>query len=109
MAWQGPSKENPVWCSVNDPKSGKPTAQSVDCQTNEPKGTEVASLNLGSMRLPGMAAQTEGSMAGGSMAAIPLPASYQKFTSQRELGNFLIDKYKIRKPNELSSCEVCHR
>jgi hypothetical protein len=42
-------------------------------------------------------------------ATMPVPASYTKFTSQRELGNYLIDHYKIRKPNELASCEVCHR
>src|SRR5579859_1489679 len=104
MAWEGPSSEKPVWCSVNDEKSGKPTAQSVDCQASEPGKTEVASLNLGGMKLPGMQAQAEG-----GMASMPLPASYTKFTSQRELGNFLIDHYHIRKPNELASCEVCHR
>jgi len=38
-----------------------------------------------------------------------LPASYQKFSSQTELGNFLMDKYHIRTANELASCEVCHR
>jgi len=32
-----------------------------------------------------------------------------KFTSQEDLGKFLTDKYHIRTPNELSSCEVCHR
>ncbi len=35
--------------------------------------------------------------------------NYTKFTSQSDLGNFLIDHYRIRKPNELASCEVCHR
>jgi hypothetical protein len=34
---------------------------------------------------------------------------YKKFTSQDELGRFLVQHYKIRTPNELSSCEVCHR
>ena len=33
----------------------------------------------------------------------------QQFTSQNELGKFLAAHYKIRTPNELSSCEVCHR
>jgi len=36
-------------------------------------------------------------------------AAYQKFSSQGELGSFLVTHYKIRTPNELSSCEVCHR
>jgi hypothetical protein len=35
--------------------------------------------------------------------------NYQKFTSQDELGHFLVDHYKIRTPKDLSSCEVCHR
>jgi len=58
---------------------------------------------LNSVRLPGVSAQA------GAGMAMPVPVSYTKFTSQRDLGNFLIDHYKIRKPNELSSCEVCHR
>ena len=103
MAWQGPSTDKPVWCSVSDEKSGKPTAQSVDCLTTEPGKTDVASLDLNSVRLPGVSAQA------GAGMAMPVPVSYTKFTSQRDLGNFLIDHYKIRKPNELSSCEVCHR
>jgi cytochrome c7-like protein len=106
MAWQGPSTDKPVWCSVSDEKSGKPTAQSVDCQATEPGKTDVAALNLNVVRLPGMRGVS--AQAGAAMA-MPVPVNYTKFTSQRELGNFLIDHYKIRKPNELSSCEVCHR
>jgi hypothetical protein len=34
---------------------------------------------------------------------------YEKFTNQDKLGSFLVEHYKIRTPNELSSCEVCHR
>jgi hypothetical protein len=118
MAWEAPSKEKPVWCSVNGEQTGKPTAQSVDCQTNEPGKTEVASLDLNALKFPGLrgisaqAGAMTGSMTGamtGSVSSMPVPASYTKFTSQRELGNYLIDHYKIRKPNELASCEVCHR
>jgi hypothetical protein len=105
MAWQGPSTEKPVWCAVSDEKLGKPTAQSVSCETKDPNkaGGEVASLHLPG--LPGTPAQL-------TAVETPLPQaslSYTKFTSQRALGNYLIDHYKIRKPNELSSCEVCHR
>ncbi len=112
MAWAGPSTERPVWCSVNDEKTGKPTAQSVDCQTADPAlgpgKTEVASLNLSGVRLPGARAAAMMQAEGGG-AAMPIPANFSKFTSQRALGNFLIEKYHIRKPNELASCEVCHR
>jgi Cytochrome c7 and related cytochrome c len=106
MAWESPSSEKPVWCSVSEEKSGKPTAQSVDCQTSEPGKTEVASLDLNALKLPGMRGLSAQAGAG---AMLPTPVAYTKFTSQRDLGNFLIDHYKIRKPNELSSCEVCHR
>jgi hypothetical protein len=41
----------------------------------------------------------------GAFAAV----NYQKFTSQDELGHFLVDHYKIRTPKDLTSCEVCHR
>jgi len=40
---------------------------------------------------------------------IVMPASYQKFTSQMELGKYLTAQYHIRTPEELSSCETCHR
>ena len=36
-------------------------------------------------------------------------ATYKKFTSQDELGHFLLAQYKIRTPRDLTSCEVCHR
>jgi len=108
MAWEGPTAEKPVWCSVGGEKTGTPTAQTVDCQTAEPGKTELASLDLNALKLPGMRG-VAGQMAASSSVGMPVPASYTKFTSQRELGNFLIDHYKIRKPNELSSCEVCHR
>jgi hypothetical protein len=113
MAWEGPSTEKPVWCAVKNEHPGKPTAQSVDCQTSEPgkEGTEVASLDVAGMHLPGthpMAAQEGGAMTA-MTAMAPIKVSYTKFTSQQDLGNFLIDHYRIRKPNELSSCEVCHR
>jgi hypothetical protein len=41
-----------------------------------------------------------------SMTVAPV---YKKFTSQDELGHFLVDHYKIRNPKDLTSCEVCHR
>lgn len=108
MAWKSPTEEKPVWCAAKSDQAGTPTAQSVDCETVEPgkTGTEVASLNA--LKLPGM--QTGASpVIGEAAGTLPAQLSYTKFTSQRALGNYLIDHYKIRKPNELSSCEVCHR
>ncbi len=37
------------------------------------------------------------------------PVSYTKFTDQMELGKYLTAQYHIRRPDELSSCETCHR
>ncbi len=105
MAWQGPTTEKPVWCGVSDAKTGKPTAESVDCQTSDPSGKgsgEVASLNVNALHLPGVAPQAV-------VPAMPAAVSYTKFTDQRQLGYYLMDHYKIRTANELSSCEVCHR
>ena len=112
MAWEGPTQEKPVWCAVKNEHPGKPTAQSVDCQTSEPgkEGTEVASLDLNALKLPGQKISPQVGDAMTAMTAMaPVTVSYTKFTSQRDLGNYLIDHYRIRKPNELSSCEVCHR
>jgi hypothetical protein len=108
MAWEGPTSENPVWCAVNGEQADKPTAQSVDCRTSDPEksGAQVASLTLDAVRLPGMGAVSAQAGAG---AVIPAQLSYTKFTSQEDLGRFLVDHYKIRRPNELASCEVCHR
>jgi hypothetical protein len=106
MAWQGPTEEKPVWCAVKGEQENTPTAQSVSCVTSDPVKDlgALASLNrqspigeLGEAHLQPVAL-TETST-----------VQVQKFTSQEELGRFLVDHYKIRKPNELSSCEVCHR
>jgi hypothetical protein len=104
MAWENPAEDRPVWCSVGEEKSGVPTAQSVTCTTKDPanSGTEVASLQLPSLGALGVS---------GDVAAATLPVApvYKKFTSQDELGHFLVDHYKIRTPKDLASCEVCHR
>ncbi len=103
--WPGkPAEDRPVWCSVNEEKTGVPTAQSVSCTTKDPAsaGPEVASLEL--------PAGGPGGMTGmGMAAAIAAAPAYQKFTSQDQLGHFLLSHYKIRTPRELTSCEVCHR
>jgi ferredoxin len=104
MAWEKPSEDRPVWCAVGGEKSGVPTAQSVNCVTKDPasSGPEVAALQLPLSGASGLA---------GDVAPVPLPAApaYKKFTSQDELGGFLVAHYKIRTPKDLTSCEVCHR
>ncbi len=105
MAWQGPSPEKPVWCGAPGDKDGVPTAQTVDCTTVDPNhaGAEAASLNM----LPAI---FQGQMSSEVPAlATPATLKYVKFTNQGALGKFLVDQYHIRTPQELSSCETCHR
>jgi len=116
MAWAGPSTDKPVWCA-DTAKSGDaqtygpngertPTAQSVSCVSKDPAGDgpKVAMLQeLGAARAASKTVSDTPAM------GIAMPVSYQKFTSQEDLGKYLTGKYHIRTANELSSCEVCHR
>jgi len=108
MAWEGPSTDKPVWCAVtkDTQHTDVPTAQSVSCVTKEPQPTQVAMLQADERFGPH---PVDGAKTASDVPVMTLPASYQKFESQTELGNFLMDKYHIRTANELSSCEVCHR
>ena len=76
----------------------------MSCTTFDPsgKGPELASLQEGPA---GAQAQTATDAAHG----VVVPVNYQKFTDQIELGKYLTAQYHIRTPNELSSCETCHR
>jgi hypothetical protein len=101
MAWEKPAEDRPVWCAANDEKTGVPTAQNVNCTTKDPSGTvELASIQ-----------EVESARRG--IGGVPVMSvgftAYQKFTSQNDLGHFLLDRYKIRTPKDLTSCEVCHR
>ena len=102
MAWEAPAEDRPVWCSASDVKQGTPTAQGVSCTTTDPtgKGAQLAALQM-------PAAKGQASDAPSNV--IPAVLHYEKFTSQDQLGHFLLKQYHIRTPNELSSCEVCHR
>jgi len=104
MAWEKPAEDRPVWCSVSDVASGVPTAQGVNCVGKDPsgEGPEVASLQLPLHGPSGLAGDV-------AAATIPVAPVFKKFTSQEDLGHFLVDRYKIRTPKELTSCEVCHR
>ena len=106
MAWAGPSTDKPVWCASTgsgDTGSG-PTAQKVSCTTTDPsgKGPEVAM-----MQSPAESHGTTSSDV--PPLGITMPASYTKFTDQMEMGRYLTAQYHIRNPEQLSSCETCHR
>jgi hypothetical protein len=123
MAWAGPSSDKPVWCTVTQNTNGTnvPTAQGVSCVTEDPTNhnPEIAQV----MRPDGLSKESPGSGTrlqpnipnsgeGATISDVPvmaMPASYQKFTSQIDFGNYLMQQYHIRTANELSSCETCHR
>jgi hypothetical protein len=100
MAWEGPSTDKPVYCAQTG-KSG-PTAQGVTCTTEKPSG-QVLLSQLATPAGPGHGQTVS------DAPAIALPAVYKTFTSQDDLGHFLMAQYHIRTANELASCETCHR
>jgi hypothetical protein len=100
MAWAGPTTEKPVWCAptgrgsttaqqLENPVSGPPTPLGTSIQPHPTSG--------------------QGDTYSDVQPRLNVPADYRKFTSQGDLGRFLTAQYHIRTPNELSSCEVCHR
>jgi hypothetical protein len=115
MAWAGPSTEKPVWCAPtgNGDSGTGATAGSVACTTKDPSGEagpEVAMLQTqAGMKIPHDASATGHAVSDGPPMAVMMPANYSKFTSQIDLGRYLTSQYHIRPPNELTSCETCHR
>jgi len=105
MAWEAPAEERPVWCAANEVKPGTPTAESVSCTTRDPAS---GPQNVASLTLP-VLMRTAAQATDAPTSLNQYHPAYQKFTSQEELGHFLVDQYKIRTPRDLTSCEVCHR
>jgi hypothetical protein len=105
MAWEAPAESRPVWCAVNGDKEGQPTADAVSCELQNPVGSGPQNPQVASLELP-----AKPGLAGDVHPAVQAaPVAYRKFTSQDELGHFLLKQYKIRPPRDLQSCEVCHR
>jgi len=107
MAWDGASGEHPVWCAETG-QTG-PTAQSVACVNRDPSATGPEVAMLAQQPVPHSGTAAGATTSDGPAEGMPVPASYQKFTSQADLGRFLTVQYHIRPPNELTSCETCHR
>ena len=104
MAWEAPAAERPVWCAVSGEKTGVPTAQSANCTSKDPTGEGP---QMAAMQKPTL--ENEKTATDAATGTIPASLHYEKFTSQDQLGHFLLKQYHIRNPYELSSCEVCHR
>ena len=118
MAWKGPLSVHPVWCTNGPTTPGVPTAQLVNCVTQDPDndGAQVAALDMPSRPQTGpQSPQFNGmkkwsSPEGGSvLAPVPVNPHYLKFTDQKSLGNYLLVQYHIRPPQQLTSCDTCHR
>ncbi len=118
MAWAGPSSDKPVWCTATG-KPG-PTSGDVSCTTTDPGTGQNPELAQAEPPTPigqgrpqsGTNLQPHPQSEPGSVSNVPvitMPANYQRFTSQTDLGHYLMQQYHIRSANELSSCETCHR
>jgi hypothetical protein len=107
MAWEAPADDRPVWCAVSGDKEGQPTADSVSCVLQNPIGSGPQNPQVASLQLPAIGGHA---LAGDIRPQVQAASlNYRKFTSQDELGHFLLQQYKIRPPRDLMSCEVCHR
>jgi hypothetical protein len=118
MAWKGPSSVHPVWCANSATTPGTPTAQLVNCTTNDPdnEGAQMAALDMPDVPPSGPISPQfndqkiwSSSGSGSIYAKVPVNQHYVKFTEQRELGKYLLVQYHIRPPRQLTSCETCHR
>ncbi len=115
-----------VTCTTKDPGSANPQlamlqGTPVSTQTNTPAVSDGPVMGSMGGASDGKSARSSGTqlqpnaLSGGGKTESDVPpvpilaASYHKFTSQDALGTYLADKYRIRTPNELQSCEVCHR
>jgi hypothetical protein len=118
MAWAGPSSNRPVWCTTTGKRG--PTSGDVSCTTTDPKTGQNPELAQAEPPTPigqskpqsGTNLQPHPLSEPGSVSDVPvitMPANYQKFTSQTDMGHYLMQQYHIRSANELSSCETCHR
>ena len=126
MAWEGASNAHPVWCApTGKAQDGKvPTAQNAVCTTTDPNPNGENNPKEAALQIPqnpdaqaqsGTHMEPRSRIVAGASAAngTPLialpPLTYTKFTSQADLGRFLMAQYHIRTANELASCETCHR
>ncbi|MBW4037459.1 MAG: cytochrome c3 family protein [Acidobacteria bacterium] len=121
MAWAGPTTDRPLWCATTG--SDGPTAQGVTCVSSDPAtmNPQIAQLTAaqgigkqqsGASLQPGSLQPLESSAGDEDVTNTPvieMPANYVKFTSQIDLGHYLMKQYHIRDANQLASCEVCHR
>ncbi len=115
-----PGNQNPQIAMLQAPGMPPGTKGGLNGSQEQPgMGNQISPEGLGR---PGMSRPQSGpnldqeprpiNGSGQSVSNVPIirmPASYQKFTDQNALGAYLVDKYHIRSPNQISSCETCHR
>jgi hypothetical protein len=93
-------------CHRNPAKNLRPTSEIYNMAWEKPAPDRPVWCVVGDEKT---GVPTAESVKCGTKEPMGQSAAYQKFTGQDELGGFLVQHYKIRTPNELSSCEVCHR
>ena len=104
MAWEAPAEDRPVWCAVTEVKDRH--ADRAERQLHYKRSHRRRAAD-GGFADAEFACNRSGKRCPGH--EVPAALHYEKFTSQDQLGHFLLKQYHIRTPNELSSCEVCHR
>ena len=103
MAWEAPAEDRPVWCAAGDEKSRR--ADGAKRELHDQRSERIRASKWLRCSCPRQALTALADV----LRQCVSRRSYQKFTSQDELGHFLVDHYKIRTPKDLTSCEVCHR
>ena len=109
MDWQSPAMDHPVWCTAVENRPDVPTAQSVSCTTKDPTGNPAVQAAMTPLALLRPVSLTTGSSTDAAPSPPAATLEIHEFTSQNDLGQFLLVHYKIRTPKDLTSCEVCHR
>ena len=93
MAWEAPAEERPVWCAVGGDEGRRADGAERELRDEGSGGSGAA----GGVAAAAAEARRSGrghAVAGGRDGRL----SYKKFTSQDELGHFLLQQYKIRTP-----------
>ncbi len=109
MAWESPAEDQSGVVRGDGRQAGR--ADGAERELHDPKSQHDAGRSRLQRWLrcncPPGAAEWQAMLL--LLRCLPHCPEYEKFTSQDELGHFLLDHYKIRTPKDLTSCEVCHR
>ena len=109
LLWSGAGQQDVItgWTRISTEADLRAFSDDVE---NMPRTVTAGTTTIGEALLASLTLPVKTGMAGDLHPAVQVSTeSYKKFTSQDELGHFLLAQYKIRTPKDLTSCEVCHR